>query len=243
MINFLLNQNQGLEIKIFSIYHLFFIVLTFLICLLIIINKNYFINLKNSKKKKLRYIIAFILIINFILRRGSYIVFNIYDYHYHLDINFCNFTSIVFLIYCLTGNKKIYNISYYMILTGPLMAILLPSANLSLLNYSFYSFVILHYLIFISNLIFMYCEDYKYSKENFIKYLIFITLYSVLVYLFNFIFGTSYNLPLSFVNNNLDNSLIIRIVSYNDLTLYLTFYGFVIGLPFLAKELLKRLKK
>ena len=241
MINFLLNRNYGLEIKIFSTIHLFLVILIILISLLIMLDNEKLKNLSNAKKKKLRLIMGIILMLNLFINYGSLIMFKAFDYQKHLYLGFCNFTSIVFLIYCLTGNKKIYSFCYYMVFTGPLMSILLPSGNLSLNNYSFYSFFVLHHLVFVFNLVFMYCENYHYKKNDFIKYLIFITIYSLLVFVINEIFETNYNNPYLFINDNLDKYFMIKIVTYNNYIAYFTFYSFILGLPFLGKFFLKRL--
>lgn len=183
MKRFLLNQNTNLIISIFSKYHIGLIILTFLLVCLIINNKEKFINMNEKKKKVLRYTLAGILIINFILRRGSFIYYGVYNWKYHLDINFCNFTSIMFLTYSLTGNKKIYEICYYMAFIGPFVSILCPSVNFSPLNYSFYSFIILHHIIFIFNIMFMYAEKLEYKKNALKKIIIFLVIYFSAIYL------------------------------------------------------------
>lgn len=203
MRNFFLNQNNDFVIELFSINHFLFIFVTFLLVLLIIINKEKFLNLKYNYKKMLRYTLAIILLINFILRRGSFIYYDVYNWQYHLDINFCNFTSILFFIYCITGSKKIYKVCYYFAFIGPLLSILIPSSNMSPLNYSFYSFIVLHHLVFIFNIMFMYIENYKYNKKDFIKTIWFLILYIIIIYIFNFFMNTIYNTPLSFVNINI----------------------------------------
>jgi len=215
MKNFLLNQNYDLTIELFSKYHLLLILITFLICALIINNKELFVRMSYKKKKLTRIILAILLIINFVIRRGSFLYFDVYNWRYHLDINFCNFTSIMFIIYGLTGNNKIYNICFYMAFIGPLMAIVFPSVNLAPLNYSFYSFVILHHVVFIFNIMFMYIEKKEYKRSDAIKAIIFLGIYHLIIYIFNIFCGTNYNETLSFVNNSIQNNrLIIALTPY-----------------------------
>ena len=160
------NYNYG-KIELFSIGHIIMVLITILFSIYVLKNNNKISNLNTKQVQNIRVILASILIINMIVRRGSYIYFGYYDWHYNLDINFCNFTSILFLIYLLTSNKKIYNYCYYMIFVGPLLSIILPSTNLYLSNYSFYSFLIIHHLLFVSNLIFMCIEKKDYLRNDF----------------------------------------------------------------------------
>jgi len=207
---FLLNQYNDFIVEIFSIYHFLLILLTFLFVILIINNKELFINIKNKEKRKLQILLAFILIINWIIRRGSFIYYGVYNWQYHLDINFCNFTNILFLIYCLTNNKKIYNISFYMSFIGPLIAIIIPSVNLSPLNYSFYSYIIIHHLIFIFNIMFMYIENIKFNEKEYNKTIIFLIIYFSIIKIFNLVLKTTYNNATSFVNENLNINFILN---------------------------------
>lgn len=236
MKGFLLNQHTNLIISIFSKYHIGLIILTFLLVCLIINNKEKFINMNEKKKKVSRYTLAGILIINFILRRGSFIYYGVYNWKYHLDINFCNFTSIMFLTYSLTGNKKIYEICYYMAFIGPFASILCPSVNFSPLNYSFYSFIILHHTIFIFNIMFMYAEKLEYKKNALKKIIIFLVIYFSTIYLFDFIFNTTYNMPNSFLNKAiLDNKVIKVCLNIK----YLVMYSIVSINIFIARKFLK----
>ncbi len=228
MKNFLLNNNHGLEIKIFSLTHYLTILLVLFIIVLIIRNSIKLENLSNKDKKFIRYFFGSILLINLIIRRGSFIYYGYYDYNYHLDINFCNFTNIMFIIYCFSGSKKIYNFCFYLTFIGPLMAILFPSVNISPLNYSFYSYIIIHHFVFIFNFIFMYLENKEYNSKDLIKFLIFIIIYFITINIINYVINTYYNLPLDFINDDFLNIGIFKYFSLHNWVTYVVFYGFVI---------------
>ena len=237
--DFLLNQSNGFKIEIFSKYHFLLILLTLLFVLWVIVSKEKFINMNTKVKKSIKLTLAIILIVNWIIRRGSFIYYGVYNWHNHLDINFCNFTSIMFLIYCLTGNKKLYTICYYMAFIGPLIAILIPSVTLKPLNYSFYSFIILHHLVFIFNFMFLYMENYKYRKEDLKNTSIFLIVYFLGIYIFNIFTGTKYNMPMGFVNNQIENTVFIKFLSFSNLTLFFSLIFVVIFLMLVAKKILK----
>jgi len=243
MKSFFLNQNNDLIIEIFSLEHFLLILLTLLFSLLLIINKQKFINLNYKGKRKLQLILAFILFINFILRRGTFIYYNVYDWHYHLDINFCNFTSILYFVYFIFDNKKIYKICYYMTFVGPLLAILLPSVNITPLNYSFYSFLILHHFIFIVNIVFIYVENIKFNNNEFYHIVVFIAIYFFGIYIFNIFFDTKYNIATGFINNNIINSRFMKLLLYNNTTTFVSYCCVNLILLFLAKILLRKLNK
>lgn len=232
---FFLNQNDDMLIEPFSIMHFILILMTILIMLLIYKKKDK-INLKTS-----RIILAVILLINIVLRRGSFIYYGVYDYHYHLDINFCNFTAILMLIYSLTGNKKLYKYCYYMVFIGPLLSILFPCLTFSLKNYSFYSFLILHYVLFIFNFIFYLKEDILFSKENLIKVIKFIIGYFITVYIIDYLFKFDYNMIDTFIN--MDIFIINYLRNYGLIISYFIMIITIIFLLILASFILMKRNK
>ena len=232
---FFLNQNDDMLIEPFSIMHFILILMTILIMLLIY-KKRDKINLKTS-----RIILAVILIINLVLRRGSFIYYGVYDYHYHLDINFCNFTAILMLIYSLTGNNKLYKYCYYMVFIGPLLSILFPCLTFSLKNYSFYSFLILHYILYIFNFIFYLKEDILFSKENLIKVIKFIIGYFITVYIIDYLFKFDYNMIDTFIN--MDIFIINYLRNYGLIISYFIMIITIIFLLTLASFILMKKNK
>ena len=225
--NILKNSYSYGQIRIFSIGHILIVLITLLLCIYIVKKRKRLSSLTPKKVQNIRIILATVLIINLFLRRGSYIFFDYYDWHYNLDINFCNFTSILFLIYLLTSNKKIYNYCYYMVFIGSLLSIILPSGNLYISNYSFYSFLIIHHILFICNLVFMYIEKKKYSKKDFISVHIFLIIYFIIIFLFDFITKTTYNNPLTFVNANLLNNSVISFLCKYSCVPYIIMFLFI----------------
>ena len=194
MKDFLLNYNYGLDFNFLSFVYIVLIIIT--IFCLIKITKHIEMIRKIKNKKAIRILFLIVMAI----RRLSFVFYGVYDWHHHLDINFCSMTNIIFVIYCFTGNIKIYKLCYYMIFSGPLMAIIFPSVNVSINNYSFFSFVVMHHLIFIINYIFLIFNNMKFSKKDFIISYIFIVLFVGFTYIFNFICDTNYNTLSSFLS-------------------------------------------
>lgn len=243
MQNFLLNLNDSYRISLFSIPHIILIIVTLLIVTIVICKKNIFKNLSEKQKKVIRYTFGSILVLNMIIRRGSFIYYGVYDWHRNLDINFCNFTSIMFIIYCVSGNKKILNISYHMSFIGPFIAILLPSYNLLPNSYSFYSFLLIHHIIFIFNFIFIFMEDLKWEKKLMPKVLEFLLIYFSTIFVFDYCFNVNYNLPSTFINNSLLNISLINNLSANNISVFIIYFLIIMGLLLLGNKVLKILTK
>lgn len=200
MKNFFLNMNHSfLNFYAFSFTHVLLLIITFILSVSILYNSEKLKNIKEPIKKKIRIAFGIFLIVCFLLRRGSFIYYDVYDWKYHLDLGFCNMTNILFIIYCLSGNKKIYNICYYCAFCGPLLSILLPVVDIGVNNYSFLNFVAIHNVVFSMNLVFAIFEKTKFSTKN--KYIahIFMIVYVLGCYGFNIMFNTRYNYLSEFV--------------------------------------------
>lgn len=243
MEKFLLNLNENYNISLFSPFHMILILITMLIVSIIILNRKKITSLSSTKKKIIRYSFGVLLIINMIIRRGSFIFYDVYSWERHLDINFCNFTSILFILYCFSGNKKILNIAYHMSFIGPLIAIFLPSSNLLPQTYSFYSFILLHNIVFIFSFIFMFIENIKWEKDLKYKFYKFLLIYYSIIFVFDYSFKVNYNLPLTFVNNSLLQVPVINFVCTNIYTSYMVYILIMVSLSSLGNQILKRLTK
>lgn len=241
MKNFLLNSNEKYIIKLFGFWHIFLMLFILCVVYFIVKNKSKLINLNSKKKKKIRIVFTIILILNLFIRRGAFLIYNVYDFHFHLDINICNFLNIIYIIYGLTGNSKIYPICFYLSFVGPFIAILFPCINFSVLNYSYYSFLITHHFVFIFNFIFLYFENYKYISKDFKNIFLFLTIYFFIVYCFNYIFNTSYLLPFEFVNNDLLTNGFINYIYHSRILIYFIYFSFIFSLLFLSRSILKKI--
>lgn len=212
MENFFLNKNTCIfNFEMFNILHFISIVVVLVLLLLVVYNKEKIAKIKN--KKLIRILFGITLIIFYVLRRGSFIYYGVYNWKYHLSLGFCNMTNILFAIYCLSGNKRIYNLCYYCAFCGPLLSIIFPVINISINNYSFVNFLMIHHVVFLMNIVFAIFEDKKPIKKDLWKAYVYIILYIVTTYIFNYIAGTNYNKLAQFITNSLQqNQLVIFII-------------------------------
>jgi len=194
MREFFLNQNTSIfNFEIFNFLHLISLVITLIGLIFIIYNKNKIANISNKRRKQIRIIFGIVLLLFYIFRRGSFVYYGVYNWKNHLSLGFCNMTSWLFIIYCLRGNKKIYNLCYYCAFCGPLLSILFPVIKIGINNYSFVNFIMIHHIVFLMNILFAIWEKKEYHRKDLLTSYMFIVVYVLLSYLFNFIFDTHYN--------------------------------------------------
>lgn len=216
MKNYLLNNNVGIEFSLFSITHLIILSITYLMVILVLFNKKKISNISNKQKKKIRIVIGFLLLFTVLIRRGSFVYYGVYNWKRHLDLGFCNMTNLIFILYCFTGNKKIYNICYYFVFAGPLLAMIFPSVTLSINNFSFFAFIIMHYGIFVFNLIFALFEKKKYKFKQAVIGIGTGIIYFLITMVFNVFFSTSYNSFNDLISKTIYNNKIIMFLNSYD---------------------------
>lgn len=165
----------------------------------------------------------------FLIRRVSLLIYGVYDWHYNLDIGYCNLTTILFIIYCFSNKLSILKLCYLMSFGGSVLAIIFPCVNFSLLNYSFYYFILTHSLLLFSIIFFVKYNNVKINFKEFLKNYSIILLIMILTYIFNYCFKTNYNYLSDLVNDILlKNSFFTFLVRNNILsTLFLMFINFV----------------
>lgn len=218
MKNYLLNNNVGIEFCLFSIIHLIILIVTYLIIILILFNKKKISNISNKQKKKIRIIVGVLFLLIIIVRRGSFIYYGVYNWKMHLDLGFCNMANLLFVLYCFTGSSKIYNICYYFVFGGPLLAMLFPSVTVSINNFSFLAFIIMHYGLFLFNIIFAIFENKKYQVKEALIGISTGVIYFLITMIFNNVFNTAYN---EF------NSLISKSLQFNKFIVFLNKYRLI----------------
>lgn len=233
MRNFFLNMNNNAIIfNAFSFLHVISLVITFILFIIILYNKKQLRNTNPVIKKRIRIVFGIILCIFYILRRGTFIYYGVYNWKYHLSLGFCNMTNILFIIYCFTGNKKICNLCYYCAFCGPLLSILFPVINISINNYSFINFIVIHHIVFLMNIVFAIFEDKEYSVKDMVWACGIIITYVLFCYGFNLIFGTKYNLLSQFVIDSVKKiDIVFRIINSKFLNnMVLLFIGMIMVL-------------
>lgn len=238
--NFFLNRNEPIANSMFSSINFVLLIFTFTF---IYVLTSYKDKIKSINPTKIRYITGSIILFNWILRRGSFIFFGVYNYKYHLDIGFCSLTSILFMIYCFTNNKKLFNLVYYLSFCSLLIAILFPSVNYDPNNYRFYSFIIIHHFSFIMIILFSMVNNLEANYKNcLINSLIIIIIYSSIC-LFNIFVGTDYNSLLSIINSEFLEIKTIQYICENYILSIVFSVALAFGFVNIGYRCLKQLNK
>lgn len=194
--------------------------------LIILYNKNKLKNISDINKKRIRITFGIILLVSWLIRRGSFIYYGVYNIKYHLDLGFCNMNVLLFITYCLTGNKKIYKFCYYSAFVGPLLSILFPAVTTSINNYSFITFILNHNILFLMNLVFCIFEGLKQKSSN--TKVIFLIGYAYVFFtnILDIVFNLNYNKLVGFISDKYVQNGIVSYLS-NNLIISLIIYIFV----------------
>lgn len=187
---FFLDEVIGIPFHLFGIVH--FGCITFLIILLILIYKNRNKIKKIKRKKKIKIIMFIILISNMLIWYGSYIYYGIYDIKIHLPLHFCFIAGNLFMIYLLTGLRKLYKITFFFTFIGPLPAVIFPDLVSSFDAYIFYQYFISHHLLMAFSYFVLYMDDFHITKKHMIQAFFLINLLLIIMMKVNDIFGTNY---------------------------------------------------
>lgn len=210
----------------FNITHFIILFITYISMLIILYNKNRLKKISDINKKRIRISFGIILLVSWIIRRGSFIYYDVYNVKNHLDLGFCNMNVILFIFYCFTGNKKLYKFCYYSTFVGPLLSILFPAVTTSINNYSFIAFILNHNILFLMNLIFCIFEELKQESTN-VKIVFLIGyIYVFSTNILDIIFDLSYNKLIGFISNKYIQNGIVLYVS-NNLIISMIVYALV----------------
>lgn len=218
MKEFLLNENIGINFKIFNGTHFITLAITYILMVLIILNKNKLSSVSLKNKKIIQFGFGLFLVSIFLIRRISYVYYGVYDFKYHLDLGFCNITVILFIIYCLSGNIKLYKLCYYAVFGGPLLSILLPSVDLYINNFSFIVFILFHNILFLANLVFFEFNKVQFDKKDSIRITICCIIYIFFTNIIDIIFNFNYNQLSEFISDDYLKNIFIFYLANNFFT-------------------------
>lgn len=241
MKRFFLNLNSGMNFSFLSFSHIVFTIVTFLIVMLIYLKRKKIVKFNSRRILIYRWLAGVIILITIAIRRGSFLYYGVYNWKYHLDIGFCNITSILFILYCFTGNRKINRLLYYCSFCGPFSAILFPSIDIAMNNYSFFVFILIHNVVFIFTFLFTVYYQLEFSKKAHRNTIFILLIYVFIVYIFNLIYGTNYNSFNGLLNDKLYGISILKKFCSNKLyDILLIVYG--LFLMRLSSKLLRKIK-
>lgn len=184
----------------FNFPHILYLLVVLIFTVLILRYKNKIRTINYKTFSTIIIVSSFIIILNQILYRGSYIYYGKFNWRCHLDLYFCFIINYLFVISILKKDNALYKLVYPMVFMGPFIAVLLPCWQTGPDTYVFYQTLIAHGFLFVVNL-FVFC--YKNEQLKFIDFLRSLILANgiiIMTYIFNNIYGTSYNEPSNVFN-------------------------------------------
>lgn len=193
MENFLLSKNSNFPFVLFDFQHIATILLTIFLFYIIYKLKDKLVILFKKKQKLIRIIAIFILLLNLLIYRLSYIYYGIYQIEIHLSLYYCHIVNYLVILSLLIDYDKFYKIVYGLSWIGCIWAIFFPDVSGGIDCFIFYTSFISHNLLLVFITFFIVVKKLKYNLLDFIKSMLCCVFIIIFTYLVNFDFGTNYN--------------------------------------------------
>lgn len=177
--------------KLFGFWHILTIIVTIVSIILIYRNREKIRKWKYHDKP-MRYLIASIMFLNMTVYYLSKIILGIYDIRVHLPLHFCFISGYLFMFLLVTNSKKMFKYVYFFSYAGPLPAIILPDLICGPDRFVFWQFFISHHFFIISSMYILFVLDYKITRKDSVKSILYANIVFGLVFIFNQLFHTNY---------------------------------------------------
>lgn len=109
-----------------------------------------------------------------------------------LPLELCSIASIMCGIMLLTRNKHLFEVFYFIALSGALQAILTPDLNFGFPQFRFIQFFADHFLLMIAPLIMIILYGFKITYKSLIKSFLTLNGIAIIVFFMNIIFSANY---------------------------------------------------
>lgn len=177
--------------KLFGFWHILMTVVTIISIILIYTNREKIRKWKYHDKP-MRYLIAFTMFLNMTVYYLSKIVLGTYDIRVHLPLHFCFISGYLFMFLLVINRKKMFKYVYFFSYAGPLPAIILPDLICGPDRFIFWQFFISHHFFIISSMYVLFVLDYKITRKDALKSILYANVIFGLVFIFNQVFHTNY---------------------------------------------------
>ena len=199
----------------FNFAHILYIVILLILIILILKYKNKIRSIQCKTFFTISIISSIIIILNQLIYRGAYALYGKFNWQYQLDLYFCFIVDYLFVISILKKDNSLYKLVYPMVFMGPLIAIILPCWTYGPDTYVFYQTIISHGFLFVMNL-FVFCYRNEQLKFiDFFRSLILANGIIIMTYIFNNIYGTSYNEPADVFNGMIKGKFFWDLINGN----------------------------
>ncbi|WP_240190016.1 TIGR02206 family membrane protein [Bacillus sp. P14.5] len=151
---------------LFSMSHLTAIGISILLMILFYISRN---KIKAHGRQLTRYLLVFLLIFGEVSFQYWYIFNDRWDAAINLPFQLCSLSLYLCTIMLLTRSYRIFEISFFVSMTGAFVAILTPELFYGFPHFRYFQFFIAHIAIVLSCLYMVWIEGYKATYSSVLK--------------------------------------------------------------------------
>jgi hypothetical integral membrane protein (TIGR02206 family) len=173
----------------YSPSHLLAIGASILLIVLFFLARN---SLKSRLRNPIRYLLIGLLIFGEVSFQYWYYINDRWDLTVNLPFQLCSLSLYLCSIMLLTKSYRIFEISFFVSMTGAFIAILTPELFFGFPHFRFFQFFIAHIAIVLSCLYMVWIEGYRATYSSVLKSLAALNLIAFLVFLVNIFLEANY---------------------------------------------------
>lgn len=236
MRDFLLSKNSNYPFSLFGMQHIIMILITIFLFIIIYLLKNRLIKTSQKKQKIVRLIILFILLINMLIYRLSYMFYGIYQIEIHLSLYYCHIVNYLFILALLINYNPFYKIVYGLSWIGAIWTVFFPDVSGGIDCFIFYTSFISHNLLLVFTTFILVIKKIKYKSLDFIKSIIICIIIITFTHLVNYDFGTNFNTLNSILGKYVNFGTVLGYTCLFFMALIGNLIGFLINKIYLQKK-------
>lgn len=182
-------DQESYPFEMFSPVHILAIGTSILLIIIFYLGRN---RIKDDWKESTRYILVGLLIFGEVSFQYWYYLNDRWDMTINLPFQLCSLSLYLCAIMLLTRSYRIFEISFFVSMTGAFVAILTPELFFGFPHFRFFQFFIAHIAIVLSCLYMVWIEGYRATYTSVFKSLAALNLLAFLVFLLNITIGANY---------------------------------------------------
>lgn len=175
--------------QLFSLSHISMILITFVLLACIYFFRE---NIKGKYEKHLKYTLLVCLIAGDILFHLWYLVHDRWDFVINLPLQLCSISLYLCAFMLVTRNYKVFEVSFFISMTGALIAIITPELFFGVPHMRFFQFFIVHIAIVLACFYMVWFEGYKPTAKSVIRAFVVLNIIAGFVFIVNQLIGSNY---------------------------------------------------
>ncbi|UOQ84034.1 YwaF family protein [Gracilibacillus salinarum] len=182
-------DQAGYPFHMFSFSHLLLIAIAagLLICLFIFKER-----IRETYKRPFKYTLIVLLILGELSFHLWYLVHDRWDIQLNLPLQLCSISLYLCTIMLLTKNYKVFEVSFFVSMTGAFIAIITPELFFGFPHMRFFQFFIVHITIVIACFYMVWIEEFKPAFGSVIRAYAVLNIIAGFVFIVNQLIGSNY---------------------------------------------------